>query len=285
MWLLLLLIACVAAVASTVRLCHAAATAAALTAAAGPPRGPVARGPLAPPAPVAEPGGGVAEPGGRYGARPLSPYETAFLAGGQQRVADLTLVSMARKGRVLLAHTGWATVVAPEGGDELERSVITAIGPEGQSRVPAVRAALSGSEAVRAVGDRLAAAGLAVPPGAAALVAAAVRQVRLALALVLVAGATAVFVLPPADGAARAAAWFALPLAVVTGALLIARAELPPGELWASPAGRRLLVGAGPATSPLTDFALRGAAALDDPSLRAALTGTAPAVGHLRGPR
>ncbi|MGW2560672.1 FHA domain-containing protein, partial [Streptomyces sp. NPDC001514] len=33
--------------------------------------------------------------------------------------------------RLLLAHTGWATVVDPEGVDDLERSVIRAIGPQG----------------------------------------------------------------------------------------------------------------------------------------------------------
>ncbi|HSX97873.1 MAG TPA: TIGR04222 domain-containing membrane protein, partial [Streptomyces sp.] len=54
----------------------------------------------------------------------LTLYEAAFLSGGPARVADLTLVSMARQRRLLLAHTGWATVVDPDGRDEMERTVI-----------------------------------------------------------------------------------------------------------------------------------------------------------------
>lgn len=46
----------------------------------------------------------------------LTLYEAAFLSGGPARVADVTLVSMARQRRLLLAHTGWATVVDPWGG-------------------------------------------------------------------------------------------------------------------------------------------------------------------------
>ncbi|EYT83223.1 membrane protein, partial [Streptomyces sp. Tu 6176] len=65
----------------------------------------------------------------------LTLYEAAFLSGGPARVADVTLVAMARERRLLLAHTGWATVVDPCGRDEMERSVIGAIGPEGQSRI------------------------------------------------------------------------------------------------------------------------------------------------------
>ncbi|AKJ10010.1 membrane protein, partial [Streptomyces incarnatus] len=65
----------------------------------------------------------------------LTLYEAAFLSGGPARVADVTMVSMARQRRLLLAHTGWATVVDPEGRDEMERSVIGAIGPQGQSRI------------------------------------------------------------------------------------------------------------------------------------------------------
>ncbi|MEW2040773.1 TIGR04222 domain-containing membrane protein, partial [Streptomyces sp. NPDC005534] len=64
----------------------------------------------------------------------LTLYEAAFLSGGPARVADLTLVSMARQRRLLLAHTGWATVVDPRGRDDMERSVLGAIGPQGQSR-------------------------------------------------------------------------------------------------------------------------------------------------------
>ena len=69
----------------------------------------------------------------------LTLYEAAFLSGGPARVADLTLVSMAGRRRLLLAHTGWVTVVDPQGRDDLERSVIGAIGPGGQARIAPVR--------------------------------------------------------------------------------------------------------------------------------------------------
>ncbi|NED12455.1 TIGR04222 domain-containing membrane protein, partial [Streptomyces sp. SID9124] len=76
----------------------------------------------------------------RDSGRQLTLYEAAFLAGGPHRVADLALVSMHLRRRLLLAHTGWATVVDPEGRDEVERTVIRAIGPEGQSPIAPVRA-------------------------------------------------------------------------------------------------------------------------------------------------
>ncbi|HEY3481396.1 MAG TPA: TIGR04222 domain-containing membrane protein, partial [Streptomyces sp.] len=134
---MLLLVACVAAVVSSARLCLAAVAAAAL------------------------PEGAAGAPaGGRPG---LGLYETAFLAGGPRRVTDTALVSLAGERRVLLAHTGWVTVVDPEGRDDLERSLIAATGPGGQAQVAAVRVALAAEGPVHALGDRLADAGLAVP--------------------------------------------------------------------------------------------------------------------------
>ncbi|MFC3235653.1 TIGR04222 domain-containing membrane protein, partial [Streptomyces nitrosporeus] len=107
LWVLFLLVAWGAAAVSCIRLCL-------VTANAAPRPGDAADGP--PP-------------------RELSLYETAFLAGGPHRVADLALVSMHLRRGLLLAHTGWATVVDPEGRDEVERTVIRAIGPQGQSRI------------------------------------------------------------------------------------------------------------------------------------------------------
>ncbi|MEC4019962.1 TIGR04222 domain-containing membrane protein [Streptomyces sp. H27-D2] len=176
------------------------------------------------------------------GPRRLTLYETAFLAGGPRRVAELTLVSMARQRRLLLAHTGWATVVNPEGRDELERSLITAIGPEGQCRIPAVRAALATADAVAALADRLVAAGFAVPAAARAGVSTAVRQVRAAGGTVLLCGAAAVMMVPPEGGRGPVIAWFALPLVLITGCLAIARVEVHPSAHWASPAGQLLLI-------------------------------------------
>src|SRR3954470_20549406 len=115
----------------------------------------------------------------------LTLYEAAFLSGGPARVADLTLVSMARQHRLLLAHTGWATVVDPRGRDAIERSVIGAIGPEGQSRIGPVRATAAATDAVRDLAVRLVDAGLAVPDGSTTTVASGVRQVRAAALVVL----------------------------------------------------------------------------------------------------
>ncbi|MYQ76651.1 MULTISPECIES: TIGR04222 domain-containing membrane protein [unclassified Streptomyces] len=207
--------------------------------------------------------------------RQLTLYEAAFLAGGPGRVADLALVSMHLRRRLLLAHTGWATVVDPEGRDEVERTVIRAIGPEGQSPIAPVRASAAAADAVRAVADRLVAAGLAVPRGAD--VASAVRAVRGAALLVAALGAAALLA-PGAGGAAPMPVWFALPLALTLGCLAIARIEAHPYGSWASPAGQRLLAacavpGDGATGDTLVTVAVRGVDAVDDPALRAALTG------------
>ncbi|MGP2440462.1 TIGR04222 domain-containing membrane protein [Streptomyces sp. JW3] len=209
--------------------------------------------------------------------RELDLYEAAFLSGGPARVADLTMVSMARQRRLLLAHTGWATVVDPRGQDEMERSVIGAIGPGGQSRIAPVRVSAASTEAVRGLADRLVSAGLAVPDGV-RTVAAAVRQVRLA-ALGVCALGVAALALPAADDVPRylIALWFALPLALALSCLAIARIEVHPYSAWASPAGQRLL-GAfarragrpGDAPADLSSVAVRGVRALGDADLRAA---------------
>ncbi|ARZ67192.1 membrane protein [Streptomyces albireticuli] len=269
MWVLFLVIAWGAAILTCGRLCLAVAAA-------------------------AEASAGGAGAGDR--ARRLTLYETAFLAGGPHRVTDLTLVRMGRERRVLLAPTGWATVVDPVGRDELERSLITAIGPDGQSPVPAVRAAHAAAEAVRALADRLVEAGLAVPGPARTNVSAAVRQVRDACGLVVLTGAAAVLMVPPETHRGQAAAWFALPLLLTSVCLLIARIEIHPYTRWASVAGQELLgrvapgrpvAAADPAPAAaasasgsvpddagfLIALAVRGRKALADPELRAALCG------------
>jgi uncharacterized protein (TIGR04222 family) len=209
----------------------------------------------------------------------LTLYEAAFLSGGPHRVADLTMVSMARQRRLLLAHTGWATVVDPRGRDEMERSVIGAIGPEGQSRIAPVRDATACADAVSGLADRLVDAGLAVPAGARTTVAAAVRQVQLASAAVLALGAVALLV-PARPDMPRGlvALWFALPLALTLSCLAIARVEVHPYSRWASPAGQRLLgaltrrTAGGDDRTYLTTVAVRGVRAIGEPDLRAALS-------------
>ncbi|GAA2496161.1 TIGR04222 domain-containing membrane protein [Streptomyces longisporus] len=207
----------------------------------------------------------------------LTLYEAAFLSGGPGRVADLTMVSMARQRRLLLAHTGWATVVDPRGRDDMERSVIGAIGPEGQSRIAPVRAAAASADAVAGLGDRLVDAGLAVPAGARTTVAAGVRQVQLAAVAVLVLGAVALLVPAQPDmPRGLVALWFALPLALTLSCLAIARVEAHPYSRWASPAGQRLLgaltrrASNGDDRTYLTTVAVRGVRAIGEPDLRAA---------------
>jgi uncharacterized protein (TIGR04222 family) len=267
MWLLFLLVAWVAAAVSCGRLCLVAA------AVAG--------------ARVPDTAAGAEL---RRGPGALTLYEAAFLSGGPQRVTDLALVSMSRQRRLVLAYTGWATVVDPVGRDDLERSVISAIGPGGACRVPAIRRALATADPVRVLGDRLTAAGLAVPDASRKGVTSAVRQVQGACLLVLLAAAAAVAVLPSRTGLGPAMAWFALPLVLTTGTLTIARLEIHPYSDWASPAGQLLLRrletsrrrrrrAADDDQSLLTTLAVRGRAALADPDLRAALSDT------LRGQR
>ncbi|MDT0611539.1 TIGR04222 domain-containing membrane protein [Streptomyces lancefieldiae] len=207
----------------------------------------------------------------------LTLYEAAFLSGGPRRVADLTLVSMARQRRLLLAHTGWATVVDPCGRDDMERSVIGAIGPAGQSRIAPVRATAATAEAVRGLADRLVGAGLAVPDDARGI-AAGVRRVRLAAVVVCALGAAALAVpLPTDEPRLLIALWFALPLALTLGCLAITRMEVHPYSRWASPAGQRLISAltrqaedTADDRTYLTSVAVRGVHAVGEPDLRAA---------------
>ncbi|TCR22855.1 TIGR04222 domain-containing membrane protein [Streptomyces sp. BK205] len=207
----------------------------------------------------------------------LTLYEAAFLSGGPRRVADLTLVSMARQRRLLLARTGWATVVDPRGRDEMERTVLGAIGPEGQSRIAPVRAGAAAADAVRGLGDRLVDAGLAVPAGARSGIASGVRQVQSAAVAVVALGVIALLAPAPSEMPRHLVAlWFALPLALSLSCLAIARIEVHPYSRWASPAGQRLLgalsrgTGGTDERTYLTSVAVRGINAVGEPDLRAA---------------
>ncbi|MDX3430883.1 TIGR04222 domain-containing membrane protein [Streptomyces sp. ME01-18a] len=257
LWVLLLLVAWGAAAVSCIRLCLVTAGAAPLPSGA-------ARAPVSP---------------------ELNLYETAFLAGGPQRVADLALVSMHLRRRLLLARTGWATVVDPEGRDEVERTVIRAIGPEGQSRIAPIRAAAAAADAVRSLADRLVAAGLALPHGARTDLESAARAVRGAAVLVVVLAATAMLMPGQETGyAGPVAAWFGLPLVLTLGCLAIARVENHPYSPWASPSGQRWLDSLpapvrGADRDLLAAVAVRGVGAVEDPDLRAALLSGARTAG------
>ncbi|QDY79579.1 TIGR04222 domain-containing membrane protein [Streptomyces qinzhouensis] len=215
----------------------------------------------------------------RRRAHQLTLPEAAFLAGGPGRVMDVTLVAMHRRRALLLAHTGWATVVDPDTDNVLERSVIRAIGPAGhQARTDAVRRAAGSADAVRAIAESLVGAGLAVPDASRARSAAAVRGVRAAALAVPVLTVAALAL--PGEGAPAGVLlpWFALPLLLTLSALLIGRVEVRPYLGWASPEGRRLLGGLittadGTERGRLTAIAVGGPDAIDDPLLRRALTG------------
>ncbi|MFB7861684.1 TIGR04222 domain-containing membrane protein [Streptomyces sp. NPDC056069] len=198
----------------------------------------------------------------------LSVREAAYLAGGPLRVVDLTLVGLHRSGLVLLAHTGWATVVDGAGGrDVLERAALGAIGPGGQARIGDVRELAAGAAGVRALADGLVERGLALPEAERRVTAAGARGVRGAFLLTLLLGACAVLPAPEGERGPLAA-WFSLPLVASGLCLLIARADDPGHGCWASPAGRRLLSQLSP-HDPLTALARRGTEVLE-PELRAA---------------
>ncbi|MFF7634350.1 TIGR04222 domain-containing membrane protein [Kitasatospora sp. NPDC008050] len=211
-------------------------------------------------------------------------YETAYLAGGPNRVVDLALVLMSGRGRLHLAHTGWTTVVDPQGRNRLERALIEEIGPEGQCRTTELREALTEHPTVAEIGSRLSLAGLATPVAIRESTQLAVRQVRQALLLSLVLLLAALTLTGPGGQDTGATlAWFSLPLILTTGTLLMARVDVHPYTRWAAPAGAEVLAqlrrprrsgGEGDAERRLlTAVAIDGADAVPDARLRAALRG------------
>ncbi|WP_371479134.1 TIGR04222 domain-containing membrane protein [Kitasatospora sp. NBC_00315] len=252
MWLLLLLPACAAAVLSCLRLVRIAATADALAGLDGP------------------------RPAEALG---IGLYETAYLAGGPARVVDTALVLMASRGRLHLAHTGWTSVADPQGRSRLERALVAAVGPDGQCRTGELRRAMAAHPTVLEIGARLCTAGLATPALVRESTALAVRRVRqsLLLSLVLLTAALALGPSGRADAAA-ALAWFALPVILTSGTLLMARVDVYPYTRWASPAGQEVLravrlprPSAAADGELLTAVAMTGPAAVPDARLRAAL--------------
>ncbi|MER7517921.1 TIGR04222 domain-containing membrane protein [Streptomyces sp. NPDC126499] len=265
LWVPLLLVALAVSGLACARVCRDAVAADTVTA------GTVA--PEAVPTDAGHPRQGLGDRHGHNGA--LTLREVAYLAGGPPRVADLGLVALHRSGRVLLARTGWVTVVDATGGrDDLERAVLGAIGPTGQARIREVRPRVAGAESVRALGDGLVTRGLALPEAERRATAAGARGVRVAFLLTLALG-TGAALLVSAQEREQVVAWFSLPLVAAGLCALIARTDGPGYGCWASPAGRRLLarLGAGrSATDPLTAVARRGTGVLE-PDLRAAFRG------------
>ena len=216
--------------------------------------------------------------------RPLpAPAEAAYLAGGPERVVDVTLIDMTGRGLLHIAHTGWTSVARPRPDTELESEVFAALGPEGQRRTDDLRREVASGASVHALGRSLADLGLAVPPGARAALAQAVAGVRFAFVACLALMATALAVVGARDLLAGAhenllvlTAWFVLPLVLTAGTLLMARAEFHPITPWAAPAGQDLLRALRPhrlrrVADPLLAVILHGPSAIRDPRLRAAL--------------
>ncbi|MFC3235654.1 TIGR04222 domain-containing membrane protein, partial [Streptomyces nitrosporeus] len=129
--------------------------------------------------------------------------------------------------------------------------------------------------------DRLVAAGLAVPHGTRTTLESAARGVRGAAVLVVVLAVATVLMPGQETGdTGPVVAWFGLPLVLTLGCLAIARVESHPYSPWASPSGQRWLDSLpapahGADRDVLAAVAVRGAAAVPDPGLRAALLGSA----------
>ncbi|MFC7219684.1 TIGR04222 domain-containing membrane protein [Streptomyces polyrhachis] len=226
--------------------------------------------------------------GSRRSAGGLSLYEAAFLAGGPRRVSELTLARMARERRLLLAHTGWVTVVRPEADDALERAVLAAIGPQEQAPIPHVCAGTARSEPAITLGEGLVADGLAVAAPVHAEVASVVRQVRLTALGVAGLWLASLGLTPLTPPATSMGVLFALPLLLIGGCALIARGEISARTRRATAVGRRALTrlrvprqrGPLDRLDPLDDGALLAALAVHGPrvlpesesALRAALT-------------
>ncbi|MBO1415687.1 TIGR04222 domain-containing membrane protein [Streptomyces sp. FH025] len=256
MWLLFLIPACVAAVLSCLRLVRMTATADALA----------EQERLRPPEAVG-----------------IGLYETAYLAGGPDRVVELALVLMAGRGRLHLAHTGWTTVVDPKGRSRLERAIVATVGPEGQCRTDELRRAMAEHPTVLEIGARLSVAGLATPALVQRNTVVAIRQVRhaLLLSLLLLAAALSLSGFAGDGDTVTPFAWFSLPLVLTSGTLLMARVDVYPYTRWASPVGQEVLREVRPARQHgladdeerelLTAVAMNGPDALPDARLRAAL--------------
>ncbi|WP_244904205.1 TIGR04222 domain-containing membrane protein [Streptacidiphilus jiangxiensis] len=211
-----------------------------------------------------------------------STAEAAYLAGGPERVVDVTLLDMTGRGLLHIAHTGWTSVARPVPDTQLESEVIAALGPDGQRRTEEVRREVAVGPSVVTLARSLAEVGLAVSPGTRAAMAQAVMAVRVALLATVALGTTALatvgvrnLLTGAHESLLEPAAWFLLPLILTAGTLLMARAEFHPVTPWAAPAGQQLLRALSPGRrnpDPLTTVTFRGPRALRDARLRAGLT-------------
>jgi len=90
----------------------------------------------------------------------LGPYETAFLAGGADRVVDTVVVALVRTGRLRLHSPGYLATADLARRDPVEAAVLDAVGPTGHRSVDTIRWRLLDDDRLLDVGRRLRDAGL-----------------------------------------------------------------------------------------------------------------------------
>ena len=90
----------------------------------------------------------------------LDLYDIAFLAGGLPRMVDAALVQLVGTGRVRVHSPGELVVTDPARRHPVEAAVLDAVGTTGHRSVDTIRWRVEDDDRVRAVGQRLADAGL-----------------------------------------------------------------------------------------------------------------------------
>ncbi|UOY01088.1 TIGR04222 domain-containing membrane protein [Blastococcus sp. PRF04-17] len=91
---------------------------------------------------------------------PLDVYETAFLAGGPDRVVDTAVVVLVESGRVRVHSPGELASVDATRRHPVEAAVLDAVGTRGHRSVDTIRWRLSGDDRITCLAARLVAAGL-----------------------------------------------------------------------------------------------------------------------------
>jgi hypothetical protein len=87
--------------------------------------------------------------------RLLDLYETAYLAGGPDRVVDTAVVALVETGRVRVQRSGELSVVDDRPWHEVEAAVLAAVGPRGWRRIDMVRWKAGQDERLSALAERL----------------------------------------------------------------------------------------------------------------------------------
>ncbi|MDH6125898.1 TIGR04222 domain-containing membrane protein [Kitasatospora sp. GP82] len=221
--------------------------------------------------------------------------DTAFLAGGPARAAEVVIVRMQQEGRLIVSRDGTATVTDPQPRDPAEAVLIEAAGPGGQCELALLRTAVMRSPEIQRIGDHLAERGLMRRPELYRSAVRARRLLQLALLAALALGVVASISWmsrPWWEQDTSTPPFFPFLALLLVGAAWSRSAR--PGRSRVTPAGVRQLslmkqgssawlpyVGVGAATAlVLGEVALEGVEALEDEDLREALSDrTRSAVG------